>query len=497
VKQAILAPLAGAALVFSFAPFPLGIWALAPAALLYHWLFSARSSWHAAGLGAGFFLGLYAAGVSWLYVSVSLFSGLPAWLSAGFTALFILALSLFGALQGAAFAALRPAALPPWLPPLLFAAVWTGVEWLRGRLFTGFPWLTLGYSQSDTWLRGFVPVGGVLLASFVTALCAAWLMQLSGATRARLPRRAAASAVSLLALWAAGAALIHAPWTQDTGASLDVALLQGNVQQRLKWRPEQKAATLVLYAGMTREVWGHDLILWPETAIPDFAHRVRDFLDDLRAESLEHRGDVLIGLPVRSEDGDRYYNALLSLKHPNVYYHKRHLVPFGEYLPWRELIGPLARFLGVRFDDYSTGTSLRPLLHLDGVPAGMSICYEDIFGEEMRQALPEAAYLINVSNDAWFGDSLAPHQHLQMARLRALETGRWLLRATNTGISALIAPDGRIARQAPQFERHTLTGRITLREGATPYVRWGDAPLLTVLTLCLLAAAVWRRRVAA
>jgi apolipoprotein N-acyltransferase len=279
----------------------------------------------------------------------------------------------------------------------------------------------------------------------------------------------------LLGLWGGGALLARMEWTQPLGPPFRVSLLQGNIPQEIKWRPESIALSVERYVGMTRDHWESALIVWPETAVPAFADQVQEaLLDPLAAEAAAQGVDILLGIPMRSARGGDYYNAMLALGGSTGHYHKQHLVPFGEFMPLKALLAPLLHWMQVPMSDFSRGGQEQPLLRLAGHPAGISICYEDAFGDEVIRGLPAAALLVNASNDAWFGDSLAPAQHLQIARLRALEAGRYLLRATNTGISAIIGPAGELQSVTKAFEEAVLTGEVVPLGGATPYVRIGN-----------------------
>jgi apolipoprotein N-acyltransferase len=298
---------------------------------------------------------------------------------------------------------------------------------------------------------------------------------------------------SILGLVAVSATLSHLNWTRPAGEPFKVALLQGNVPQDQKWQPEFQKATLKMYTEMTREHWDAKLVVWPETAVPAFYQQVKDgFLAGLEAEARSHGTDLLVGVPFYDATEDRYYNAVAALGKTPGFYFKRHLVPFGEYVPLRPLLGWVLDILQIPLADFASGNGGQAPLVAAGHPLAASICYEDIFGQESLAALPEAAFLVNVTNDAWFGDSMAPHQHAQMVRMRALETGRWMLRATNTGVTALIDPKGVITAKAPLFRKSVLTGEIVPMGGRTPYVVWGDAPAV-VGVMALLAGLGWRR----
>jgi apolipoprotein N-acyltransferase len=233
--------------------------------------------------------------------------------------------------------------------------------------------------------------------------------------------------------------------------------------------------------------WGYELIIWPETAIPMFYHQALPVIEKLRELAQQHHTEFITGIPFMDPESKKYFNSVIVIgKTPDIY-HKRHLVPFGEYLPFDHWLRPLLDFIQIPMSDFSAGHFAQPLIRAGGIPIGISICYEDVFGEEVIEALPQAQLLLNVSNDAWFGDSLAPHQHLQMARMRAMETGRYMLRATNNGISAIINEKGKIVAQLPQFEPRALSGRARLFSGATPYVLYGNK---VIVILCFLMAVI-------
>jgi apolipoprotein N-acyltransferase len=485
----LLALFAGALLPLAFAPlsfFPLAV--LSPALLFLLWLdvTPRRASWR--GLLFGF--GQFGVGVSWVYVAIHDFghSGVP--LAVFLTALFVAVLALFPALLG--YLAARFLRAPDGLRlTLLFPAAWTLIEWLRGWILTGFPWLNLGYSQIDAPLRGFAPLVGVYGVTLVVALSAGLLavFVLSG-------RRAQLFALTgLVLLWLGGALLTRIDWTEASGAPLRVSLVQGNIPQDSKWSPELVQRTLDLYADLTRQHWDSRLILWPEAAITAFYHEVAgDYLSGLAREARAHGTDIVLGIPVREPGTRRYFNSLLAISDRPGFYHKRHLVPFGDYLPLDDFLRGLIHFFDLPMSGFSAGPDEQPLLHAAGQPIASAICYEDVFGEEMITALPEATLLINATNNAWYGNSFAPHQHLEMSRWRALETGRYMLRVTTNGVSAIINEHGKIQGRSPQFETYVLSGEAVPRTGATPYVRVGNWPVvLLVFGIVLYGVLVARR----
>jgi apolipoprotein N-acyltransferase len=467
----------GASGVLAFAPF--GLFWLAPLVWLGLLLLLRRASdvRQAAFLGFAFGLGFFLCGVSWVYVSLSVFGGMPWWL-AGFAAfLFCAVLALFPLLAAAAFKRWQPAA--DWRQALFFAALVAGGDWLRGWIFTGFPWLAAGYSQTPpSPLAGFAPLIGVHGLSLLAVLSGTLL----------LCRWRGALVVGALLL--AGFGLRQVAWTTPDGEPITVALIQGNVPQEMKFRPETLIRTLDLYHELVAAHPAH-LTLLPETAIPIFFEQLPPaYIEALKASAASHGGDLILG--TLTGDGARYWNSALSLgRSPSQIYSKTHLVPFGETIPpgfsW------FMQLATIPMSSFERGPERQEPLAVAGRRVAVNICYEDAFGEEIIAALPQAGILANLSNTAWFGRSLAQPQHLQIARLRALESGRPMLRATNTGITAVIAPDGTVVAQLPSFTQGVLQAEVTAYQGLTPYARFGNGPALTLMLL-LLAAAIRRGR---
>jgi apolipoprotein N-acyltransferase len=265
------------------------------------------------------------------------------------------------------------------------------------------------------------------------------------------------------------------------------------VPQDEKWLAKMRAPTLERYLALTRAHWSADLIVWPESALPGLRDNFDAYVAALAAEARANGSFVIFGVPVVDRSSLEFFNSVFVVGGDEMVYHKRHLVPFGEYLPLDALIRPVTEFLGLPVADFSLGPRSQALLQAAGHPLGVSVCYEIAFGNEIAEALPEAALLVTVSNDAWFGTSLGPHQHMQIARARALETGRYLLRATNTGITVIVGPDGVIQGRVPQFEIQVLEGKVFPMRGSTPYARSGDAAVIAVITFVLIGAAVARR----
>jgi len=477
---ALLAAALGAVSVLGFAPFelfPLPIFALAFLFRLWQRTSSPRA---AAWLGFCFGLGFFLTGVSWVYVSLHDVGGMAAPIAAIATLLFCAYLALFPALAG--YLSRRLASADFWRNALLVAGLWTLSEWLRGWLFTGFPWLALGYAQTPpSPLAGYAAVLGSDGVAFLSALIAALLA---------LDATARRSWIAIALILGGGYLLRGMDWTQPTGKPVPVSLLQGNIPQSLKWVPERLPLSIDTYVKLARE---HPaaLTVLPETAIPIFYDQLpREIL-----QALGQHGDVLLGMAVRHREGGYVNGAIAVGRDGGIQsYAKRHLVPFGEYIPpgfsW------FFDLVHIPMADFAAGPAQQASLEMAGQKIAPNICYEDLFGEEIREALPAATLLINLSNTAWFGDSLAQPQHLQIARMRALETGRTLLRATNTGITAAIAPDGRVLGQLPPFTTGALQIEAQGFAGLTPYARWGNAlALLIAICACLPAfLAAYRQR---
>ena len=330
------------------------------------------------------------------------------------------------------------------------------------------------------------------LASMVTAGAAV------AAIRGTARDRATALVVAAL-VWTAGAALQGRAWTSPAGEEIPVAIVQGAVPQDLKWQDDHRDATLELYRRMTRSVLGTRLIVWPEAALPALAHEVGPYLAQLWEEAERSGSDLMLGLLRYDADNKRYYNGLLALSGGEAdWYYQRRLVPFGEFFPVPSFVRSWMRLMSLTYVDMTPGADDQPAVDAAGQKVGVTICYEDAYGSEQLGVLREATLLVNVTNDAWFGDSTAPHQQLQMARFRALEAGRYLVRATSNGITAIIAPDGSVVRRAAQFVPEVLRGSVRPFSGLTPYARTGNWPVLLLSALLLLApagvAAARRRR---
>ena len=484
VAVSILSLFLGASLSCAFSPLE-WFW-LTPLllALQFRFLTRAKNGLHAAWLFWMFGLGLFLAGVSWVYISIHVFGGVSMPMAAIPTLLLCMLLSCAHPLVGAAFRIHLPSS--PRKQAILFATFIALLDLGRGWFFTGFPWLALGYSQTPpSPLAGYAPLFGVYGMSFAIALIAALLAIGSRA-------KPGPWLVALLIL-GCGALLRFVPWTHPVGEPIRVALIQSNFSQDQKWRPENFPITLKLFHKLVVENPAQ-LVVLPETAMPFFLDTIpQSYIAELKTLAKRQNGDLLIGVPTRA--GERYWNSAVSFgTSPSQRYSKSHLVPFGEYVPpgfrWFMVLVniPMVGFTG--------GPDNQPPLEIAGQRVAVNICYEDLFGQELLHALPRATLMVNMSNTAWFGRSLAQAQHLQIARLRALETGRPMLRATNTGMTAIIQPDGSVLAVLPPFESGALTETVQGYQGITPYILFGDIPIAFLIlgVMIWFHKTEWRKR---
>ena len=480
-----LAPLVGGLLTLSFAPFDVSY-------LVFIALIFLMASWQiltpgrAALRGGLFGLGLFGFGVSWVFVSIHEYGGAGLMGSILLTALFVGFWALFPALTGYLSSSMVRL-MAPAHNALLLPSLWVLMEYFRGFWFlNGFPWFQIAYTQLDSPLAGYIPVLGVYGSSFIVALisaCAAHVLQ---------NKKDWLLYGSLIGgLWFGGGLLKDMQWTYPIGDGLKVSLIQGNISQDQKWAPGNKSATLAKYRHMTEALWDSDIVIWPETAVPAYYRDVKeDFLEPLEQEAINYKADIIVSLPMRSEQSDKNYNAVLVLGQTSGVYRKQHLLPFGEYLPLRPFSEYILNWAGIRLGRFLPGEADQELLVAAGYPFITSICYEDAFGSQNISQLDEAAWLVNVTNDAWFGRSIEPYQHMQIARMRAIESGRYMLRATNTGVTGVIAPDGKVVKQAPVFTTSAITETIIPMGGVTPYARIGDRFLIYLVAIGLISLII-------
>ncbi len=477
---------AGALLACAFAPlgwWPLGI--VCPAALM--WLWQGESPRRAACLGFWFNSGTFAAGTYWLYISIHIFGSAPVWIAMFLMLALVAIMGLYHALLGYCIARWLPArGVIRWL--LGVPAAWLFIEWWRGWFLSGFSWLSLGYSQTDTWLAGFAPVIGVYGISAVLLVCAGALTALAvGSRRERL-----IAAVVLALPWIAGAVLGRVDWTHRSGPPVTVAVLQGNIPQDQKWLDSNRDTTLKLYHDLAVRALGKRLIVMPESAPPDLANNIIPWIRDLYREAQTHGSGLVFGVVRASDDATQYFNSVVGLDERVTTYDKSHLVPFAEFFPVPAFVRSWLRLMSLPYSDFTRGSPDQPPLLAGGLKLGTTVCYEDAYGSSMLGVLHQADALVNVTNDAWFGHSTARHQHFQIARMRALEAQRYLIRAANDGISGVVGPRGEVVARAPEFATYVLESSVVPRSGLPPYAHVGNW-LIVSLSLLALAYGVWVR----
>lgn len=467
----LFALFAGALTTLTFSPFEL--WWLGPIAigLMYIGLHD-LSPGQAALSGWCYGVTLFASGTSWVYVSIHEYGYTDVPLAVLLTALFVVLLALFYA-------------IPFWLYRrfigqrlafLSFAGLWVLIEVLRTYLFTGFPWLLLGSAHVDSPLAPLAPVGGVYLLTLVTAL--------TGTLGVEFLRRRWWAGVMVAALWLVPW-LLPLQWTTASAERVEVSLLQGNLPQLTKWTSEGRRNAAKTYARLSRELSNDvDLVIWPETALPMNQAQATPLLEDVLTK-LPTETALLTGI-VQRDDAGRYYNAVIGAGEATGTYRKAHLVPFGEYIPLEELLRGIIAFFDLPMSDFTAGDTKQAPIRAAGLSIGIAICYEIIFPELVAERAKDANLLLTVSNDTWFGDTIGPLQHLQMARLRALENGLYLLRATSNGVTAVIDPQGKLIARLPQFKIGSLSEDVRAMQGQTPFTRMGSWPTWLLASLFIL-----------
>ena len=490
----VLAWLAGALFTLALAPY--GFWplALVSPAILYVLLLPEMSGKRAFIIGEAYGMGLWCVGAFWLYTSIHDYGDTPAWLALIMIALMGLGMGLFHGFLALIFSRVVGK------QPLAFAALWVLQEWLRTWLFTGFPWLFVGYAFTEQyWLSSLAPVAGVFAVSFVAVLLATSVVEQIRSRGGYLLVSFALLVVST-ALW-----LADPQWTKPKGTpDLSVSLIQGNIPQDLKWLTEYQIETLKIYATLTRSEWGRDIVLWPESSIPMFQTEAVGFIGEMVKIAKETNTTWVTGIPYKDEaafdpTADEYapfYNSVIALgAQADGLYKKQRLVPFGEYIPFEGMLDILPDLAGSQdILSYSRGDDQQSPLRVRGHNLGSAICYEVAYPDTTRKNAIDTDFLLTISNDAWFGTSAGPLQHLQMVQMRALENGRWFMRATNTGVTAIIDHRGQIVKRAPQFERTVLRGTLQARVGSTPFMTWGNYPILFITALLLLFSYLGKSR---
>lgn len=443
--------------------------------------------------GVTFFAGT----VYWTADVMAVYGGLPVWQAAPVASLLIAYLAIYPAVATVAAGWLVRQYGAPALAA--FPLCWVASEYLRGTLFTGFPWVLLGYSQASVLpVAQLVSVGGVYLLSLLVASTSA------AVTYALAPRRKrhvalAVVCLSLMATAAWGTWRMNRESLLSAGTPVTVGLVQGNVSQDQKWDPARRAEILSRYLELTESAaeQGASLVVWPESSTPFIYAEDRVGREAVQAAVRRTGVHLLLGSDeIEWRSPTEYYNSALLLNPAAdtvASYRKVHLVPFGEYVPLRRLlffVAPLVESVG----DFSAGATLAPLPFGPGAIA-VAICYEAVFPAQIAASVRQGAALIStLTNDAWYGTSSAPYQHFEQASLRAIEQGRYLVRAANTGISAIVDPYGRVGARSALFETSVVVGQVRMLSGSTLYAKMGDAVPVACLIGAVLALVGSRRR---
>lgn len=483
----LLALFAGAIFSLALAPFEQWYIALLSPALLYAALHK-RSAKHAFAIGLSYGIGLWFVGAFWLYTSIHVYGDTAAPLAILMIAIMAIVMGLFSAFQAWSYRRFFPET------PLTFAPLWVLFEWAKTWVFTGFPWLFAGYAFTGYFLDGYAPLFGVFGVSFVVIVLACALVELC---RKRLIW-VIPSAILLLGAWAASQIEFV---EQKATKPLSVSLVQGNIPQDLKWLTEYQGKTLSIYADLSRSEWGRDLIVWPESSIPMFQTDIEPFLQAMHQQAHNSGTAWVTGIPYwdlaesKRQAQPMFYNSIMaSGAEAEGLYKKQRLVPFGEYIP---LSGLLSWVLPALQNDpsmsgFSRGASDQVPLKIKQHNLGAAICYEVAYPNLTRRNASQSDFLVTVSNDAWFTGTAGPLQHLQMVQMRAKENGRWFIRATNTGVTAIINHEGQIVKQAAMDQRTVLRGELPAMQGQTLYNRLSDWPVLIISVLLLILGWLFR-----
>lgn len=493
---------------FAFAPYSWTMLPLLTLAILALTLSTATSKRQAAWYGFAYGVGWFATGVSWVHVSIATFGGMPLIASLSIMALLVLYLALYPLLAGVLFHLLQQRA--PALTALSFAASWTLAENLRSWMLTGFPWLSLGYSQTESWYGPWASLVGENGITFILALTAALPVMLWREQRWQQlsSDKPALLQTAVVVLFAAFSPMLSSG-VSATGQVQSVALVQGNIKQELRWDPEQALPTMKKYMDLTKPVLSNRLIIWPEAGVPQLEPLAQGYLINLDMQAQEQNTAVVTGILDAKRNGDAYNGMIvLGQQDPKIptasYYYetrnryqKHHLLPIGEFVPFESLLRDVAPFFDLPNSSFARGPWLQPNLVAKGYHLLPALCFEIAFPRQiLANFTKQTDFILTVSNDAWFGDSHGPWQHLQIAQMRAREFGRPVLRATNNGVTAVIDANGKIRQQLPQFADAVLTDDVPLYQGQTFYSQLGDWPLYVVWFALALGIAIpwWQQR---
>lgn len=479
----------GLLLPFGFAPFHLPGLSILGIALLFATL-QAQTLKQSFLTGFVFGLAFLGFGVSWVYVSIHDYGHLNAFVSAIVTLVFIIYLAFYFSLVAMAYQLLSKHR--SWLfKCTLFSALWCLGEYLRSTMMGGFPWLLLGSGQIDTPLKYLLPIIGIYGVGFLACLAATCLTV--GMQTPSFKQRYR-WLVAFVILLLAPIVLKNQQWTSMRSTPLSVGIIQANLSMRDKW-DESLFWTLVNhYKERIDTLMGKTkLIVMPESAIPLPTSYLSDLLDTLNQQATEAGSALLLGIPQPSDqDENRYYNALITLGRADGYYLKQHLVPFGEFIP--KPFEALFQRFGIPAANLTAGKRHQPLIHAQNNAIATLICYELAYPALLRQQLPEAALIVSISDDGWFGHSLAMYQQLQLSQLLSMQTGRYQVVANNDGLSSVINNKGEIIASLPAFSAGVLEASVLPATGASPWVYLGDTPILLMSAFIGLVALLLRLR---
>lgn len=474
-KHPLAALVGGIAISLSLAPLHWWPLTFVGAGLIY-WGLENSPTKKAAWTGWWSGLGLFGSGASWVYVSIHYHSDTPAALAAAMTFIFCAGLAILPATLGwlyARFCRQHP------LSSVSFTALWVLFDGLRGIILTGFPWLYIGTAHTDSPLGSLMPIIGVNGLTALNVFAASLLV-----LAFKHPRMASLQA-TILVLLVLVLSSVDRNVTPVGDAPVSIGIAQGNIDQEEKWKPENVRSTLSAYATLTEELWQSDIIIWPESAITIDYWRAASFLNAMHDIARMENSTLVTGIPYISPEGNQIHNSITAVGMGDGLYHKQKLVPFGEYVPLANTLRGTLAFFDLPMSSFDRGQPNQALLRAGDFQLAPFICYEVAYSELVREQLRDANFIVTVSNDAWFGRSWAPWQHQQIARARAMETGRYVLRATNNGISSVISDTGEIIAATAQFERTTLVANAQPMQGSTPYVQWGSTPLWLLAVLML------------
>lgn len=475
----LLAAGAGLLVAFSLAPYNLWVLSLAAPALLFFLLQNHRAK-SALRRSFAFGAGMFGNGTSWVYISIHDFGYTAAPLAVILTAIFVLGLALVFAVPFYLYA--RCFKTSELRGAIGFSACWVLGEWTRSWFLTGFPWLYLGYAHVETWLSGWAPIFGVFGLSLFSVLTGVLLCHtiFKLCTHKKVSLPTLYFAITCLLLWPTGKWISTDSWDQNTEA-FSVAIVQPNTPLEVKWNPMFRDQIMDTLRSETENHWDKDLIIWPEAAIPIMYHDAEYLLTEFKEKAEATSTGIILGILYDDEKPMTFYNSIVGLGRADGIYFKQRLVPFGEYVPLEKWLRGLIAFFNLPNSIIFPGPRDQEILTFDGVKVAPSICYEIVYPDLVAKLAADAELLVTISNDAWFGSSIGPLQHLQMAQMRALENQRYVLRGTNTGVSAIINPSGTLTTVSRQFEQHTIEQfDIKLVKNKTLFSQWGSLPILGI-----------------